>query len=74
MIIFKPEDIQEVLVSATRALGATIPYREARLQAELLLAHTLGTTRSMVLARLNEKIDPETAARYAASVARRPQH
>lgn len=73
MIIFKPEDIQEVLVSATRALGETIPYREARLQAELLLAHTLGTTRSMVLARLNEKIDTETAARYAASVARRAQ-
>lgn len=73
MIIFKPEDIQEVLVSATRALGATIPYRDARLQAELLLAHTLGTTRSLVLARLSEKIDPETAARYAASVARRAQ-
>src|SRR5512142_942725 len=73
MIIFKPEDIQEVLVSATRALGATTPYREARLQAELLLAHILGTTRSSVLARLSEKIDPETAARYAASVARRAQ-
>ncbi|MGE5262089.1 MAG: peptide chain release factor N(5)-glutamine methyltransferase [Acidobacteriota bacterium] len=73
MIIFRPEDIQEVLVSATRALGTTMPYREARLQAELLLAHTLGTTRSSVLARLSEKIDSDTAARYAASVARRAQ-
>lgn len=73
MIIFRPEDIQEVLVSATRALGTSMPYREARLQAELLLAHTLGTTRSLVLARLSEKIDADTAARYAASVARRAQ-
>ncbi len=51
-----------------------MPYREARLQAELLLAHTLGTTRTMVLARLNETISQELAARYAASVARRAQH
>src|SRR5512141_1192792 len=74
MLIHRPEDIQEILVSATRALGTTMPYREARLQAELLLAHTLGTTRSMVLARLDETIDPETAARYAGNVARRAQH
>lgn len=74
MLIHKPEDIQEILVSATRALGITMPYREARLQAELLLAHTLGTTRSMVLARLTEMVDAETAARYAGSVARRAQH
>lgn len=51
-----------------------MPYREARLQAELLLAHTLETTRTMVLARLNETISPELAARYAANVARRAQH
>jgi release factor glutamine methyltransferase len=51
-----------------------MPYREARLQAELLLAHTLGTTRTMVLARLNETISLELAARYAANVARRAQH
>ncbi|MBI4787057.1 MAG: peptide chain release factor N(5)-glutamine methyltransferase [Chloroflexi bacterium] len=74
MLIHKPEDIQEVLVSATRVLGTTMPYREARLQAELLLAHTLETTRAMVLARLNETISPELAAPYAANVARRAQH
>ncbi len=74
MLIHKPEDIQEVLVSATRALGLKMPYREARLQAELLLAHTLGISRTMVLARLNEVISPELAARYAANVARRAQH
>ncbi len=74
MLIQKPENIQEVLVSATRALGMTMDYREARLQAEILLAHTLGTTRTMVLARLTEPISPEDAARYAANVARRAQH
>ncbi len=74
MLIYRPENVQEVLVSATRALGLKMPYREARLQAELLLAHTLGTTRTMVLARLNETISQELAARYAASVARRAQH
>jgi release factor glutamine methyltransferase len=73
MLIYRPENIQEVLVSATRALGLKMPYREARLQAELLLAHTLGTTRTMVLARLTETISPDLAARYAASVARRAQ-
>ncbi len=74
MLIYSPENVQEVLVSATRALGLRMPYREARLQAELLLAYTLGTTRTMVLARLNETISPEFAARYAANVARRAQH
>ena len=74
MLIHQPEDIQEVLVSATRVLGTTMEYREARLQAELLLAHTLDTTRAMVLARLNEAITPELAAQYAANVARRTQH
>jgi release factor glutamine methyltransferase len=66
--------IQDVLLDAVRALGATMAYHDARLQAELLLAHALETSRSMMLARLNESIAPDVAARYAASVARRAQH
>lgn len=74
VFISKPETIQEILVNATRALGATMEYHEARLQAELLLAHSLQTTRTMVLARLDETVTPEVAARYAANVARRAKH
>lgn len=74
ILISKPESIQEVLVNATRVLGATMPFREARLQAEILLAHALGISRAGVLARLNEKVAPDIAAQYAASVARRAQH
>jgi len=66
--------IQDALLDATRALGATIEYHEARLQAELLLAHALETTRAHLLARLEQAIAPEVAARYAANVARRAQH
>ncbi len=74
VFIFKPETVQEILVNATRALGATMEYHEARLQAELLLAHALETTRALLLARLDETMSPERAARYAANVARRAQH
>lgn len=74
VLIHKPETIQEILVNATRALGATMEYHEARLQAEILLAHTLETTRAMVLARLNETLAPEIAAKFAANVARRAKH
>ncbi len=70
-LISNPESIQEILFNATRALGATMHDRDARLQAELLLAHTLDTSRAFVLARLNETIDAATAAAYAAIVARR---
>lgn len=66
--------IQDILLDAVRALGATMEYHEARLQAELLLAHALETSRAMMLARLNNPIEPDVAARYAASVARRAQH
>ncbi len=69
-----PVTIQDALLDATRALGATMEYHEARLQAELLLAHALETTRAMALARLDETATPERAARYAANVARRAQH
>jgi release factor glutamine methyltransferase len=74
MLIKNPETIQEILVNATRALGATMEYHEARLQAELLLAHALEITRALLLARLDETLTPEIAARYAANVARRAQH
>jgi release factor glutamine methyltransferase len=74
MLIKNPETIQEILVNATRALGATTEYHEAHLQAELLLAHALETSRALLLARLDETLAPETAARYAANVARRAQH
>lgn len=74
VLISKPETIQEILVNATRALGATMQFREARLQAEILLAHALGISRAQVLARLNEKVAPDLAAQYAANVARRAQH
>ncbi|MCX7840410.1 MAG: peptide chain release factor N(5)-glutamine methyltransferase [Anaerolineae bacterium] len=66
--------IQDALLAAVRALGATMPYYDARLQAELLLAHALETTRENVLARLDEPIAPDVAARYAANVARRAKH
>lgn len=74
VLISKPETVQEVLVNATRALGVTMEYHEARLQAELLLAHSLDISRSELLARLDESIAPDMAARYAANVARRAKH
>lgn len=70
----KSVTIQDALWEAVRALGATMPYYDARLQAELLLAHALETTRENVLARLDEALTPDIAARYAANVARRAQH
>ncbi len=70
----KSVTLQDALLDATRALGATMPYYDARLQAELLLAHALETTRESVLARLDEPLAPDVAARYAANVARRAKH
>jgi release factor glutamine methyltransferase len=69
------QTLQDALLDATRALGVTMRgvCHEARLQAELLLAHALETTRAHVLARLNEPLAPDIAARYAANVARRAQ-
>ncbi len=68
--------IQDALLDAIRALGATLrgAYHEARLQAELLLAHALGVSRAGALARLDDVMSPDIAARYAANVARRAQH
>jgi release factor glutamine methyltransferase len=70
----RPETVESVLIDATRALGRTMEYHEARLQAELLLAYALETTRAMLLSQLDEPISSETAARYAAMVARRAQY
>lgn len=72
MIIANPESIQEVLVSAVRVLGARNPYA-ARLEAELLLAHTLKISRALLLARLADPIAPDDAAQFAGMVARRAQ-
>lgn len=73
MLIAHPESVQEVLVSAVRALGVSTDYRSARFEAELLLAQALGLSRAGLLARLGEPIEPALAARFAAMVARRAQ-
>lgn len=73
MLIAHPESVQEVLVSAVRALGAAMDYRSARFEAELLLAHALGISRTMLLARLADPLSTEDRARFASMVARRAQ-
>jgi release factor glutamine methyltransferase len=73
LLIAHPESVQEVLVSAVRALGVSTDYRTARFEAELLLAHALGISRAGLLARLADSIDSAQAARFAAMVARRAQ-
>ncbi len=73
-MISQIESIQEILVNATRALCTTLDFGDARLEAELLLAHTLKISRTMLLARLEETIEPDLAAQYASIVARRSQH
>jgi release factor glutamine methyltransferase len=73
VLIARPESIQEILVSAVRALGVRTDYRTARFEAELLLAHALGLSRTGVLARLADPLDAEHAAKFAAMVARRAQ-
>lgn len=73
MLITHPETIQEVLVSAVRALGARNGYASARLEAEILLAHTLKISRAMLLARLGDSISDADAAQFAGMVARRAQ-
>ncbi|MDL1896634.1 peptide chain release factor N(5)-glutamine methyltransferase [Anaerolineae bacterium CFX7] len=73
MLIASPETIQEVLVSAVRALGARNGYASARLEAEILLAHTLKISRALLLARLGDAIAEKDAAQFAGMVARRAQ-
>lgn len=74
LLISHPETVQEVLVSAVRALGARHGYAAARLEAEILLAHTLKISRALLLARLGEPISSADAAQFAGMVARRAQH
>jgi release factor glutamine methyltransferase len=73
LLIAHPESVQEVLVSAVRALGVSADYRTSRFEAELLLARALGLSRAGLLARLADPIEPAQAARFAAMVARRAQ-
>lgn len=73
MLITSPETVQEVLVSAVRALGARNGYASARLEAEILLAHTLNISRALLLARLGDAIADKDAAQFAGMVARRAQ-
>jgi release factor glutamine methyltransferase len=73
LLIAHPESVQEVLVSAVRALGVSSDYRSARFEAELLLAHALSLSRAGLLARLADPIDAPSAAQFAAMVARRAQ-
>ncbi len=73
LLIAQPETIQETLFNAIRALGVADSYNHARLEAELLLAHTLGISRAYLLACLGEPIETEKSAHFAAQVARRAQ-
>lgn len=74
MLITHPETVQEVLVSAIRALGVrSNGIASARLEAEILLAHTLKMSRTMLLARLGDPISTADAAQFAGMVARRAQ-
>lgn len=57
-----------------RALGARNGYASARLEAELVLAHTLHISRALLLAHLGDPISPADAAQFAGMVARRAQN
>lgn len=72
-MIREPETVQEALFNAIRAFGSSRPYRDARLEAELLLARALNLSRASLLARLGDPLDPGSAIRFAAMVARRAQ-
>lgn len=73
MIISSPENVQEALVSAVRAIGARNGYASARLEAEILLAQVLGISRTLLLAHLDDPISSADAAQFAGMVARRAQ-
>lgn len=60
-------------MSAVRAIGARNGYASARLEAEILLAHTLKISRAYLLARLGDPIESADAAQFAGMVARRAQ-
>lgn len=56
-----------------RALGARGGVAAARLEAEILLAHTLKISRALLLARLGDPISAADAAQFAGMIARRAQ-
>ncbi len=62
-------NVDGALRAAARRLDAASP--SARLDAELLLAHALGVSRSALYGRLTDSLSPEHAARYAALVDQR---
>jgi release factor glutamine methyltransferase len=72
-IICDHKSFSDILTEATRALSETMEHREAHLQAELLLANELGTSRAAVLARASEMVAPDAAERFAAKISRRKQ-
>ncbi|MGH7894638.1 MAG: peptide chain release factor N(5)-glutamine methyltransferase [Candidatus Binatia bacterium] len=62
--------VHDVLATAILRLAAAgIP--EARADAEVLLAHTLGTDRTGLIVRARQGLDPDTNGRFEGLVARR---
>ena len=66
------ENADALLRSAVRRLAATSP--SPRLDAELLLAHALGTSREGLYRLLRQPVPDATAARFAALVEARAGH
>ncbi len=64
-----PLTVAEALQGAVNALAASSPT--ARLDAEVLLAHVCGLTRTALVARHAETLTPAQAERFEALVARR---
>jgi release factor glutamine methyltransferase len=64
-----PITVGHALTQTTRSLSATSPT--ARLDAEVLLAHVLKTTRASLLAQLHDSLSDEHLAAFEALVARR---
>jgi release factor glutamine methyltransferase len=61
--------VRNVLHEATKRLRLISPT--ARLDAEMILAHVLGTTRERILADFNEPLAPPNLARFERSIERR---
>ena len=68
-----PVNIREALRHATADLAAT-GSEEAALEAELLLAHALGTDRTHLYQRLPDDTPPDAAAAFDALLRRRLAH
>jgi release factor glutamine methyltransferase len=67
------DTIREALRSATAALAAA-SSEEAALEAELLLAHALGTDRTHLYQRLPDELPPDATAAFDALLRRRLAH